>query len=71
MATGSADLEFFYGNPGDRVLAGDWDGDGDDTIGAYRPSNGTLYINLENSSGPADWEGHIGQYAWVLTAGRD
>jgi hypothetical protein len=70
LATGPAEASFFYGNPGDRILAGDWDGDGDDTVGAYRPSNGMLYINLENSAGPADWEGHIGQYAWVLTAGR-
>lgn len=35
---------FFYGNPGDVPLFGDWDGDGLDTPGMYRPTNGFAYL---------------------------
>jgi lysophospholipase L1-like esterase len=41
---GNADYTFFYGNPGDVPLFGDWDGDGSDTPGMYRPSNGFAYL---------------------------
>jgi hypothetical protein len=71
LTTGNADLSFFYGNPGDQILAGDWDGDGDDTVAVYRPESGKLFINLENSAGAADWEGYVGDYPWVITAGRN
>jgi hypothetical protein len=30
-----------------------------------------VFVNLENTSGPADWEGYVGLYPWVVTAGRD
>jgi len=105
---GNADLEFFFGNPGDvpvvgdfdgdgrdtvsiwrpsearmyvinelgrdgqglGILAGDWDSDGDDTVAVFRPSNGMLYVNLENTGGAAVWEGFIGPYPWVVSAGN-
>jgi hypothetical protein len=35
---------FFYGNPRDVPLFGDWDGDGADTPGMFRPSNGFVYL---------------------------
>jgi hypothetical protein len=35
-------------------LVGDWDGDGDDTIGLYRRSTGTFYLKNSNTAGPAD-----------------
>ncbi|MBT8165923.1 MAG: hypothetical protein KJO97_10275, partial [Acidimicrobiia bacterium] len=41
---GNDDYTFFYGNPGDVPLFGDWDGDGFDTPGMYRPSNGFAYL---------------------------
>lgn len=68
--TGSIDLSFSFGNPGDRILVGDWDGDGDDTVAIYRPSDGTLYVNLESAAGVAHWEGFIGFYPRVITAGN-
>jgi hypothetical protein len=49
-----AEVEYFYGNPGDLVFAGDWDNDGDDTLGLYRPSNGTVYLRNTNTTGNAD-----------------
>jgi hypothetical protein len=36
------------------VFTGDWDADGDDTLGLYRPSNGTVYLRNTNTTGIAD-----------------
>ena len=41
---GNDDYTFFYGIPGDVPLFGDWDGDGFDTPGMYRPTNGFAYL---------------------------
>ena len=41
---GSADYTFWYGISGDVPLFGDWDGDGYDTPGMYRPTNGFAYL---------------------------
>ena len=46
--------QFIYGNPGDRIIAGDWDGDGDDTVAVYRPGTGMLYVKNSNTQGNAD-----------------
>jgi hypothetical protein len=54
---------FFYGNPGDIILAADWDGDGDDTVAVYRPSNGRLYVNLNNGPGAANYTLYVWPYA--------
>ncbi len=45
---------FFYGIPGDIPLVGDWDCDGDDTVGMFRPGNGFVYLRNSNDIGPAD-----------------
>ena len=68
--TGIADAEFFYGDPGDVILAGDWDGDCDDTVAVYRPSTGMLYVKLANTQGNADATYSVGSAATVLTAGK-
>ena len=47
---------FFFGNPGDTPLLGDWDGDGVDTVGMFRPSNGFVYLRNSNDFGVADIE---------------
>jgi hypothetical protein len=41
---GNADVKFFFGNPGDVPIAGDFNGDSCDTVSVYRPSNQTFYI---------------------------
>ena len=38
------DESFFFGVPGDIPFLGDWDGDGTDTPGLYRPSDGFAYV---------------------------
>ena len=50
--TGIADVALNYGNPGDYPVVGDWDGDGDTTIGIYR--NGAFYLRNSNTTGVAD-----------------
>jgi hypothetical protein len=47
---------FWYGNPGDLPIAGDWDGDGVATPGLYRQSDGFFYSRNSNSTGIADAE---------------
>jgi hypothetical protein len=54
LTTGVAEADFIYGDPGDVVVAGDWDGDGRDTVGLYRPSNAYWFIRLSNGQGVAD-----------------
>ncbi len=50
--TGFADIAVNYGVPGDYPVVGDWDGDGDATIGIYR--NGVFYLRNSNTAGFAD-----------------
>jgi hypothetical protein len=45
---------FFYGDPGDLPMMGDWDCDGIDTPGLYRRSDGFVYLRNTNTQGPAD-----------------
>lgn len=52
---------FFYGVPGDVPLLGDWDCDGTDTVGMYRPGNGFVYLRNTNGFGVGDREFFYGQ----------
>ena len=40
---GGADYSFVFGNPGDKPVVGDWDGDGITEIGLHRESTGFFY----------------------------
>ncbi|MGB5657215.1 MAG: SpoIID/LytB domain-containing protein [Acidimicrobiia bacterium] len=51
---------FYYGNPKDTPYAGDWNGDGIDTMGLYRESNGYLFLRNTNNQGIADIEIYYG-----------
>jgi subtilisin family serine protease len=35
-----------FGLPGDIAIAGDWDGDGRDTVGVYRPNGGLFFLDV-------------------------
>jgi hypothetical protein len=50
--TGYADIAINYGQGGDYPVAGDWDGNGTDTIGIYR--QGSFYLRNSNTIGYAD-----------------
>ena len=49
---GYADLVFSYGtaNAGWKPIAGDWNGDGKDTIGLYNPATSTFYLKNTNDA---------------------
>jgi hypothetical protein len=55
-ASSGAVTSFWYGNPGDLPIAGDWNGDGVATPGLYRQSDGFFYSRNSNSTGIADAE---------------
>ncbi len=59
---GFADFDFFFGNPGDEVFVGDWDGDTKDTLGINR--NGHIFLTDTNGSGglpvPTDYDFFFG-----------
>lgn len=50
--TGTANTVFTYGDPGDDVYVGDWDGSGNDTL-LIRRGN-TFFVRNTNATGPAD-----------------
>jgi Tol biopolymer transport system component len=60
---------FFYGNPGDFPIMGDWDGDGIETPGMYRQSDGFVYLRNANSVGIADIRFYFGDPGDVPIAG--
>ncbi|NNC91642.1 MAG: hypothetical protein HKN80_04035, partial [Acidimicrobiia bacterium] len=66
---GVADIAIFYGIPEDMPLCGDWDGDGLETIGIFRPSSATFYLRNSNSLGFADSEFRFGQTGDIPLAG--
>ena len=68
LADGST-TSFFYGNPGDLPLLGDWDGDGVDTVGMYRPGTGFVYLRDTNSTANAELAFHYGQAGDVPLVG--
>jgi hypothetical protein len=68
--TGAADAEFFYGIPGDRLIAGDWGVvDGRYTMGIYRPSTQITYLRYWNSLGTANLDYYHGEPDWLPVAG--
>src|ERR1700730_9887863 len=52
---GDADIVFAYGPSGQKMLpiAGDWDGDGKDSVGLFDPANGGWFLKNSNSDGIA------------------
>jgi len=54
------DDTIYYGVPGDTALLCDWNGDGEDTVGLYRPLEGFVYLRNSNTLGLADMDFHYG-----------
>ena len=42
---------FIFGIVGGKPIAGDWNGDGIETIGVYNPTNAVMSLNTTNSAG--------------------
>ncbi|NNC42194.1 MAG: fasciclin domain-containing protein [Acidimicrobiia bacterium] len=53
-------VNFYFGNPGDMPLLGDWDGDGVETPGLYRQSDGFFYGRNSNVTGLAEVSFYVG-----------
>ena len=51
---GAAEVDYYFGNPGDVAFAGDFNGDGTDTIGLHRPGTGLVYYRNSHTQGVAD-----------------
>lgn len=62
-------LDFYYGNPGDIPFMGDWDGDGVETPGLYRQSDGYVYLRNSNTQGTADISFYFGNPGDVPVVG--
>ena len=71
LDTGIAHDQFYFGNPGDRFVAGDWGIiDGIDTPAVFRPSNTTFYFRHTLTQGNADSQFVFGQPGWLPVAGK-
>lgn len=53
-STGVADACAAFGQAGDIGVTGDWDGNGTQTLGVFRPSTGTWYLRNAAGGGTAD-----------------
>lgn len=45
---------FYFGQTGDLIMTGDWNGNGVITVGVLRPSDGKAYLRYWNSTAAAD-----------------
>lgn len=61
--------DFYFGSPGDQPLVGDWDCDGYLTPGAYRSSDGFVYLRDTSDTGPADIRFFLGIDGDIALAG--
>ncbi len=60
---------FFFGNPADYPIMGDWDCDGIDTPGLYRQSDGYVYLRNSNTQGVANIKFYFGNPGDLPLAG--
>jgi hypothetical protein len=67
---GVADNEFIFGDPGDRLVAGDWVATGVDSPAVFRPSNTTFYFRHTNTQGVADNQFVWGEGPFLPVAGN-
>ncbi|MGI9643392.1 MAG: thermonuclease family protein [Acidimicrobiia bacterium] len=73
LTTGVADNEFFYGNPGDEILAENWGTsgvEGADTVGLSRASVGKFFLRYSNSQGSADAAIYFGNETTTAVSGN-
>jgi hypothetical protein len=65
----SEQSSFYYGDPGDYPLMGDWDCDGIKTPAMYRTGNGFMYLRNSNTEGVADTAYFYGDASDIPLAG--
>ncbi len=68
-SAGALAAQFYFGNPGDYPIYGDWNCDGIETPGMYRQSDGYVYLRDTNTQGPGDIRFFFGNPGDVPIAG--
>lgn len=66
---GGLETSFSFGEAGDRPVMGDWDCDGIDTPGVFRPTDSSVHLRNSNSSGIADLSYFVGSAGDIPLAG--
>jgi hypothetical protein len=66
---GAAEYSFLFGNPGDKPVVGDWNGDGIDEIGLHRETTGFFYYRDTLTTGIADGQFYFGDPGDGFVAG--
>jgi hypothetical protein len=67
---GNAHVDYFFGDPDDRLVAGDWGiVDGVFTPAVFRPSDLTFYFRYTNTQGVADSMLRFGGSTWLPVSG--
>jgi Tol biopolymer transport system component len=51
---GAAEIDYVFGDPGDKPFVGDFNGDGIGTVGLHRESTGLVYLRNSHTQGIAD-----------------
>lgn len=65
-----ADITYHFGNPGDKPFAGDFNGDGVDTVGLHRESTGLVYFRNTHTHGNAHDQFYFGDPGDHIVAGK-
>lgn len=68
-AAGNVSKTFYFGNPGDVPIVGDWDCNGSQTPGMYRQADGYVYVRNSNTQGIADIRFYFGNPGDIPLAG--
>ncbi|NND13187.1 MAG: hypothetical protein HKO10_04425, partial [Acidimicrobiia bacterium] len=66
---GGGHSSLYYGSPGDQPLVGDWDCDGVGSPGAYRSSDGYVYLRNAVDTGPGTVRFFLGMPGDIALAG--
>jgi hypothetical protein len=67
---GAADFDFYFGNPGDKPFTGDFNDNGQDTVGLHRESTGFVYYRNTLTTGIADNAFFFGNPGDQIITGR-
>jgi len=66
---GAAELDYYFGNPGDKPFVGDFNRNGIETVGLHRETTGLVYFRNSHTQGNADNQFYFGDPGDRLVAG--
>lgn len=65
-----ANISYYFGNPGDKPFAGDFNADGVHTVGLHRETTGLVYFRNSHTQGVADAQFFFGDPGDFIIAGK-